>query len=127
MARKPENQFIASVQMDMWVEFKFIDKIPKTETFRLDLTPRQLEWLRDRHQEGREVYVILGTKDGGVIFSDREWEGIFSQKELLSRVISRKDIAEWIATATHGTYVPPQRGKMRRIADEPVIMKRKRK
>lgn len=159
MARKPENQFISSIhehmvqgmpyrmknsndfiagiadvwysgiQMDMWVEYKFVEKIPKTEKFRLDLTPRQLEWLRDRHEEGREVVVILGTKEGGVIFEDRRWESTFSQAELKGWTISRKAIAEWIAERTHGTYVTPERGKMRRIADEPVILKvmRKRK
>lgn len=158
MSKKPETQFIKSVHdhmvqefpyhmknnndyiggiadvwysgkiTDMWVEYKYVTHIPKSDNIRLDLSELQKTWLEGRFYENRNVYVILGTKDGGILFRDMEWTKHFTQAQLLSRVVSRKTLAEWIATATMGYYkepIKPTKG-LTRIASEPIINKRRK-
>lgn len=147
MSRKPENQFIDSVHYhlvldkpyrmknhneyvggiadmwysgrvdDMWVEYKYITHIPKSDAIKLDLTPLQIEWLRGRYEENRNVIVVLGMRDGGIIFENLEWNSTFTQGMLLPRVVSRREIAAWIAKRTHGKYIEPDRSsfKLKRL------------
>lgn len=71
----------SGVKRDLWVEYKFIE-IPVRGTTVIDLvggkdpaiSHLQQEWLRSRHEEGRNVWVIVGSKSGGVVFSNLEWE-----------------------------------------------------
>jgi hypothetical protein len=137
MARKAETTFIASVhrhlavgihrekmnnpyrsgtadvwysgQKDLWVEYKFLPKLPKRmDTFiTLDLSELQKIWLRERHHEGRNVAVICGCKAGGVVFNGLSWDKPISNPEFASRVLSRPELAAWLETQTgavqHGT------------------------
>ena len=119
MSTKPENTFIGSVHKkfggkkpyiekmynplrsgtpdvyysgdagDLWVEYKFIPRIPRSAEILPDLTPRQRRWLNDRFAEGRNVAVVLGTSDGGVIYRNQEWNHPLSSTELAARVVSR--------------------------------------
>jgi len=128
LATKPENTFIASVNAhlkdvyhekmynpyragtadvwysgamgDVWVEYKFIPKIPKSLEIVPALTDRQLKWLSDRHAEGRNVVVILGCPDGGVLFRNRTWESPMTSDEMKARIMSRKDLAGLIRGIT---------------------------
>lgn len=61
---------------DLWVEYKFIQKPPNKAHIdvKKELSPLQLQWLRDRYLEGRNVCVILGTPLGGWIYENLEWE-----------------------------------------------------
>ena len=58
---------------DLWIEVKYNDKTqcgikPK-------LSALQLKWLTDRHKEGRNVMVIIGTSPSeGIICKDQTWE-----------------------------------------------------
>jgi hypothetical protein len=69
----------SSNQGDCWIEYKYVHKLPETVNL-LDrkksyaLSALQEEWLRDRHSEGRRVFVVLGYEHGGVIFKNRQWE-----------------------------------------------------
>jgi hypothetical protein len=73
---KNHNAFVAGVPdcwysgnlADLWVEYKY--KPVKTLTARVvpALTPQQLRWISCRQGEGRNVWVIMGIKTGGVIF-----------------------------------------------------------
>ena len=126
MSTKPENTFIASVHRkfgiskpyfektnnpwrsgtpdvyysgllgSMWIEFKFLPRIPRSKEILLDLTPRQRFWLNNRFAEGRNVAVVLGTPDGGVILKSGEWNRSFTSVELSSLVQDRGSIAAWI-------------------------------
>lgn len=148
MSRKPENQFISSVHAhlapqtpykmknnnayisgiadvwysgkdaDMWVEYKYMAKIPKSDSIDIGCTKLQKDWLRDRYYENRAVYVILGTAKGGILFDNLDWEKTFTQRELVDRIITRKELAIWIAEFTVGFYsVPtPTKKKLERIA-----------
>jgi hypothetical protein len=75
-----------SATRDLWIEWKFI-VVPKRDATVIDLhagkkpsmSALQAEWLRRRQLEGRNVWVGIGSKDGGVILRDRRvWESSMS-------------------------------------------------
>jgi hypothetical protein len=130
MAQKPENSFISGVHRqldlkkvykekmsnpwrsgtadmwysgsegDVWIEYKFIPKVPKSAAISPDLSPRQRKWLRDRYEEGRSVAVVLGHPDGAYVYLDCTWEDPISSVHLLQHSISRSVLAAWIRAQT---------------------------
>lgn len=82
---------------DLWVEYKFIT-VPKRPGTMIDLvkdhlSSLQVDWLSGRYHEGRNVWVIVGCKEGGVIFPDLSWEESIDTVTFLSRLKSRPGIA----------------------------------
>lgn len=124
---KPENQFIAGVHkyldpkvyhmknhnaynggifdvwysakpFDLWVEYKFIEipKRPKTSIMP-DLSALQLEWGKARKEEGRNCWVIIGAKEGGVVLRDQAmWDAAITAEAFRSALLTRKEIAQLI-------------------------------
>lgn len=90
-------------ERDLWVEYKF-EQLPKrADTIvPIALSALQIAWGKDRHEEGRNLAVIVGTPGGGVIFSHREWEHPITAAEFVKRVQTRAEIAAWIMQATGG-------------------------
>lgn len=96
MARKPENQFIAGVHKylpdvyfekmnnpyrggtadvwysgvhgDLWIEYKYLPKVPSRGLIVPDLSELQKRWIANRRAEGRRVHVVVGCPAGGVWF-----------------------------------------------------------
>ena len=121
---KPENRFIESVHRhlprtyaekmnnpwragtadvwysgdrgDLWIEYKFIERIPRSTEILPDLTPRQKRWLNNRFDEGRNVAVVLGTPTGGVIYRNKEWMRPLDHVTLAGLIVPRDEIARWI-------------------------------
>lgn len=103
---------------DLWVEWKFIE-LPKRPDTMIDLvTPRgkrmesplsglQQEWGRARHKNGRDVWVIVGCKEGGVVYQAPNgpcgWATAITAEEFRGRMVDRKEIASLIAHHTLGT------------------------
>lgn len=89
----------SGVKGDLWIEYKYIPKLPTRTTILPDLSPRQLKWLNDRAAEGRNVHVIVGHPNGGVV-----WPVAFDQPmqpaafEKLS--LTRAQLASWILEVT---------------------------
>lgn len=82
---------------DLWVEYKFIEVPKRGNTLILPaLSELQLEWGRQRRNEGRNVAVIVGCKEGGVIFENLEWESELSASAFKVLIRSREEIAGWI-------------------------------
>ena len=86
---------------DLWLEYKFIPKIPsKPETL---ITPAlsqlQLAWLEDRHAEGRNVGVVVGSPKGGVVMLNKSWECGISSANFCKSLMSRKELATWVYNA----------------------------
>ena len=122
--RKPETTFIASVHRhmpetyhektnnpfrsgvadcwysgtldDLWVEYKYEPSLPKTKEYLPDLSPRQVKWLGDRVNEGRNVVVVLGLPEGGVVYRRDQWLVPQTRAQLLQRVLTRQELAKWI-------------------------------
>lgn len=121
---KPENRFIAGIHRllpksyaekmnnpwragtadvwysgdrgDLWVEYKFIERIPRSVEILPDLTPRQKRWCNNRFDEGRNVAVVLGTPTGGVIYRNKEWMRPLDHITLAGLVVPKDEIARWI-------------------------------
>ena len=104
---KNHNQYVGGIAdvwysgvRDLWVEYKFI-VVPKRPDTVIDLITGknpaisylQQEWLRSRHEEGRSVGVIVGSKDGGVWFPGLTWDTTYPAKKFLSLLQTRKDLA----------------------------------
>lgn len=81
---------------DLWIEYKYISVIPKRTEIIPDCSPRQLRWLGNRFDEGRNVAVVLGTPEGGVIYRDRAWLVPLSPDEFRKILVSNRTIADWI-------------------------------
>jgi hypothetical protein len=86
---------------DLWVEYKFVEIPVRGATdLPIDLSARQLNWLRGRLSEGRNVAVIVGCKEGGVLLQNRAWEALFTAASFQPLVRSRQFLADWIRTQT---------------------------
>jgi hypothetical protein len=87
---------------DLWIEYKFIPKIPLRAAILPACSALQLEWLRDRHAEHRNVAVILGCPEGGVVYEELSWEKSKTPIEYRSKLRSKRELAEWITNKTKG-------------------------
>lgn len=88
---------------DLWIEYKFV-VLPKRDSTLIDITlsELQIDWGRGRLAEGRNLAVIVGCKEGGVVLLNEQWAkpmvcGLFKE-----RIQSRAEIARWIINATKG-------------------------
>jgi hypothetical protein len=102
---------------DLWIEYKFVSRLPTHAEVRPDLSERQAKWLHRRYQEGRNVAVIIGCKTGGIILRALSWEQAIPIEEFRERLIDRPAIAHWIQMQTLGRMqdgVPTQGCSSRR-------------
>lgn len=64
-----------SGERDAWIEYKWIDSVPKKGVLIPALSPLQVIWCTDRFNEGRNVYVVVGCPLGAIVFSNpADWE-----------------------------------------------------
>lgn len=80
----------------MWVEYKYMQKIPKSTAIVPKLTQRQKHWLCCRFNEGRKVAVVVGSPAGGVVLADLKWLTPVSSEDFMKTLKSPEQIAEWI-------------------------------
>lgn len=87
---------------DLWIEYKFIPKIPTRETTLIlpELSQLQLLWGAERYNEGRNVWVIVGTPEGGVVYTDTAWEEALPPSVFRSMLRSKAELADMIAAFT---------------------------
>ena len=114
---KNHNQYnggIADVwysgKKDLWIEYKFI-VVPKRPGTIIDLINKppkgdsvistlQQAWLHDRYAEGRDVGVVVGSKEGGVWFPGTEWNCTYTAEQFNAWLTTRKQLAEIIERTT---------------------------
>lgn len=100
------DDWFSGNRADLWVEYKFLSKIPKViyltnpDVKQPMLSKLQEMWLRGRYEEGRNVCVIIGCPDGGMVVKHLAWEQPITCTEFREHLISRKDIATQIALLT---------------------------
>lgn len=104
------DEWYSGQKSDLWIEYKFVELPKQAETIiPINLSELQKKWLYDRWREGRNVRVVVGCKEGAVIFSDpKDWLRPLALSPFLKRIVSRKDLALWILQQTGG---PPQNGE----------------
>lgn len=81
---------------DLWVEYKWLPRVPVRASVKVDLSEKQRLWLDNRYEEGRNVSVILGCKEGGVILTHMEWAEDVDADLFNALLQSRDEIAQWI-------------------------------
>jgi hypothetical protein len=87
---------------DLWVEYKYLPVSTPRNIVIPDLSLKQLYWIKSRRAEGRNCWVIVGCKPGGVIYTDLwEMEHGIQPQIFLARTLTRKEIAEQIESFCH--------------------------
>lgn len=83
---------------DLWVEMKYLPKLPKSVPIRVPdlLSKLQTQWLDDRRREGRNVAVIVGCPDGGVLLTDYAWKNELTVTDYSALIKSNAELADWI-------------------------------
>lgn len=111
---KNHNEFNAGIadcwysgtMADLWVEFKFI-VVPVRDDTCINLTTGknppisflQQDWLESRAAEGRNVGVIVGSKDGGVWFPGTSWKEAMPAKKFRMLLKNRRELSDIILAA----------------------------
>lgn len=90
----------SGAKADLWIEYKFIPRIPVRALIVPDLSPRQKDWLDGRLSEGRNVAVIVGCPEGGVLYRERFWLEALEPEQFRARVLERNALARWIVLQT---------------------------
>jgi len=104
---KNNNPFIGGVPdcwysgsaNDLWVEYKFLPRRPLRGNVNIKLSALQLDWLNNRFDEGRNIFVIVGTPDGGVVLNDKQWDGEISAEWFNERLQTIEVLADRIVRA----------------------------
>lgn len=89
---------------DLWVEFKWMHRFPKNRPVKADLSPRQIKWLTDRHDEGRNVAVVVASPDGAVIYHHLNFLKPKYLKDV--RVYKNFEVVNFIVAETRGCLHP---------------------
>ncbi len=80
---------------DLWIEYKWVAKLPKNKLLRAALSALQLDWLVRRKAEGRRVYVAVGYPEGCCLLNlENEWRDGY--KFVGPGHPSAEDLAKWI-------------------------------
>jgi hypothetical protein len=95
----------SGAESDLWIEYKFI-KVPARGDTVINLTAGkkpeisflQQDWLRSRSGEGRNIGVLVGSKDGGVWFPATLWELTFDAATFRKALRTRKELAALITS-----------------------------
>lgn len=108
---KNNNPFIGGIPdvwysgnlSDLWVEMKWLPRTPQRGTVSPAklLSELQAKWLRERHNEGRSVAVMIGCPAGGVALPGITWEDDIPAKEFVERALPRNVLAQWICAQVH--------------------------
>jgi len=87
---------------DLWVEYKWLAALPKKAPVCLDklLSPLQQQWLTGRHEEGRNIVVILGTPEGAWVFEGASWKEPLNPDAIRTDGLTKRKVAEYIKKRT---------------------------
>jgi len=88
------DSWYSGLVSDLWVEYKYLKKLPKKGVLP-NLSALQEKWLNDRHFEGRNVAVIVGSPDGCLIYTNLEW----TKRKALSNLVTKQDVISFITNS----------------------------
>lgn len=83
---------------DLWVEYKYLPKLPKRPTtlIQYGLSALQLQWLRERLADGRRVMVIVGSPQGHLVMENGAWESAVPCSGFISQAIDTRGVVTYI-------------------------------
>ena len=103
--RGTPDDWYSGHQRDLWVEYKYRKQLQSVLVDKL-LSPLQLFWLQGRHQEGRNVAVIVGFPQGGIVVRPERFNERISIVEIETELLmKRKQLAEWIYNEVNGLKI----------------------
>ena len=75
---------------DIWIEYKYLKRQPR-RWYTPGLSQLQLQWLNERHEEGRRVAVVVGCPDGAQWLEppyegQAVWPAFAPRKEIIKRI-----------------------------------------
>ena len=81
----------------LFVEYKYIQKLPKRATteVKLGLSSLQIAWLDRMCDYNIVVAVIIGSKVGSLILSNRDWHNVLKPSDFETN-LTPQDVAVWI-------------------------------
>jgi hypothetical protein len=86
---------------DLFLEEKWYASLPKVINLIAGKNPKlsalQQDWLTARHQEGRNVAVIVACTHGAVFLPGLSFVEPITQEEFLQRCMRTRDMADYIA------------------------------
>jgi len=83
---------------DLWVEYKWIPKLPVKAAVKVNLSMLQTLWLADAFEKGRNVCVIVGSPKGCAILTDGAWKLNVSHNEFRHSELA---VARWLIEKLH--------------------------
>lgn len=91
--RGTADSWYSGDKADLWVEWKYLPTLPKVIYPQKLLHPLQRAWLNGRYKEGRNVVVIIGCPEGGVVLEDAAWNNEIMKQDFLEQLKSATEIA----------------------------------
>jgi len=85
------DAYYSTSKIDIWIEYKYYPRKLPTQ-IKPKLSKLQLKWLKDRHAEGRTVYVIVGSPEGCLIYENLEW----TTAKCKTHKINKEDLIDWL-------------------------------
>lgn len=87
---------------DLWAEYKWLASLPKKAPVRPEklLSPLQQQWLKQRHEEGRNTVVILGTPEGAWVFEGVSWTQPLDPDIIRTQGLTKHKVADYIKKRT---------------------------
>lgn len=89
--------WLSGSKSDLWLEGKFSPTIPKLLNLSEYLSAHQQEWLAGRHQEGRNVGVVIGFQNngtfGGIFLPGLTWRDAIPRETVKEKFLKTKDLA----------------------------------
>lgn len=86
-------------EQDLWVENKRVQTVPPVLTLtdpKKYLTMHQQIWLEQRHEEGRQVAVVVFSKSGHLYLPGLEWKKPIPRLQFLDKSLSMEELADHI-------------------------------
>lgn len=94
------DQYYDGCYYDLWIEWKYANHIPRVlnllNTTQPKLSEHQQRWLERAYRNGRNVCVIVGFPEGGIILSEMTWMQPLPGEVIKEMLFSRKELAQYI-------------------------------
>jgi hypothetical protein len=97
------DAYYSGIGGDLWVEYKYVKALPARgdTTVKTTLSAQQKIWLRARHEEGRNVAVVVGSPDGHLLqTAPGEWEVEVTCDNFIRTAIEKEEIVSYIVYTT---------------------------
>jgi hypothetical protein len=87
---------------DLWIEYKWIPRVPARGRAVPDMSPLQLQWGKGRLAEGRSVLVVVGCPGGAAMLRPDQWEAGVTAEEFRRALVTKSALAAWIHRLVQG-------------------------